>query len=98
MRRVFVSCCFLCSSGVFLASDNFDVVLYQNLEGDDNYPMLCCCYCCAGQCLFLNTDKRMFDLFHCLAIFDATIEYWTTSNIHSARYVCYRPNVCGQHG
>ena len=51
-----------------------------------------------GNVFFLNTDKRMFDLFHCLAIFDATVVYWTTSNIHSARYVCYRPNVCGQHG
>ena len=35
----------------------------------------------------------MFDLLDCLAIFDATvtIEYWPTSHINSARYICYWP-------
>ena len=37
--------------------------------------------------------KIKIDLFHCLAIFDATIECSTTSSIHSARYVFYWPIV-----
>ena len=36
-------------------------------------------------------NQNSFDLFDCLAIFYATVEYWTTSNINSARYICYWP-------
>ena len=74
-------------NGIFTDSDLY--IIYWV------YSLLCYC---AGHLysmfrLFKNIIWKMFDLFDCLAIFDATvtIEYWPTSHINSARYICYWP-------